>query len=73
MKLFQVLHNKHGQDHGVNLDVCFGKDDPTTFFNDGVRKIDFILVVEESVKDFAESDGFVEGLNPNDNIDDSSK
>jgi hypothetical protein len=30
---------------GVNLDVCRGgKEDPTTFFKDGVRKIDFVLV-----------------------------
>ena len=70
---FQVVHTKHGQDQGVNLDVCFGKEDPTTFFNDGIRKIDFVLVVEENVKDFAESDGFGEGFNTNDNIDDSSK
>ena len=70
---FQVLHTKQGQDHGVNLDVCFGKEDPTTFLNDGVRKIDFVLVVEENAKDFAESDGFGEGINPNGNIDDSSK
>ena len=69
----QVVHTKQGHDHGVNLDVCFGKEDPTTFFNDGVRKIDFVLVVEENVKDFAESDGFGEGFNANENIDDSSK
>merc|ERR1712223_2048837 len=72
-KGFNVLHSNKGQDHGVNLDVCFGKEDPTTFFNDGVRKIDFVLVVEENVKDFAESDGFGEGFNANENIDDSSK
>lgn len=70
---FQVLHTNKGQDHGVNLDVCFGKEDPTTFLNDGVRKIDFVLVVEENAKDFAESDGFTDGFNPNGNIDDSSK
>ena len=25
-----------------------GQEDPTTFFNDGVRKIDFVLVFEET-------------------------
>jgi len=36
---------------GVNLDFCgAGKEDPTTFFNDGVRKIDFVLVFEETLK-----------------------
>lgn len=71
----QVLHAKQGQGHGVNLDVCFGKEDPTTFFNDGIRKIDFVLVVEENVSDFKrESDvGPGDGFNPNDNVDDSSK
>ena len=68
---FQVLHSNKGQDHGVNLDVCFGKEDPTTFLNDGIRKIDFVLVVEENAKDFAESDGFTDGFNAN--TDDSSK
>ena len=33
---------------GVNLDICVGKEDPTTFFNDGARKIDFVLVFEET-------------------------
>ena len=67
-------NNKQGKGQGVNLDVCcFGKEDPTTFFNDGIRKIDFVMVVEENVKDFAESDGFGESFNTNDNIDDSSK
>lgn len=55
----------------MNLDVCFGKEDPTTFLNDGIRKIDFVLVVEENAKDFAESDGFTDGFNAN--TDDSSK
>ena len=45
--LFQVVHSD-GQTNGasgVNLDICRGgKEDPTTFFRDGVRKIDFVLV-----------------------------
>lgn len=39
---------------GVNLDMVKPKDDPTTYFNDGLRKIDFILVYEESPKDTLE-------------------
>ena len=31
----------------VDLDLIRGKDDPTTYFEDGIRKIDFILVFEE--------------------------
>ena len=69
----QVLQTQGGRGHGVNLDVCLGKEDPTTFFNDGIRKIDFVLVVEENVKDFTESDGYGDGFNSSDNIDNSSK
>ena len=36
---------------GVNLDMMRPKDDPTTYFNDGIRKIDFVLVFEETGKD----------------------
>ena len=36
---------------GVNLDMVKVKDDPTTYFNDGIRKIDFVLVYEENAKD----------------------
>ena len=69
----QVLQTQGGQGYGVNLDVCLGKEDPTTFFNDGIRKIDFVLVVEENVKNCAESDGIGDGFNNSDNIDTSSK
>ena len=41
-------------DLGVNLDLVKAIDDPTTFFNDGIRKIDFVLVYEESAKDTME-------------------
>ena len=33
------------------MDLVKAIDDPTTFFNDGIRKIDFVLVYEESAKD----------------------
>ena len=49
----QVLDHSSGAGGGglgVNLDICVGKEDPTTFFNDGVRKIDFVLVFEETLK-----------------------
>ena len=36
---------------GVNLDMVKAKDDATTYFNDGLRKIDFVLVYEENAKD----------------------
>ena len=53
--LFQVLQTHTGHE-GVNLDGCIGKEDPTTFFNDGMRRIDFVLVFEETVKDAAEAE-----------------
>ena len=47
----QVVHTDHGPNNGasggggVNLDICRGgKEDPTTFFRDGIRKIDFVMV-----------------------------
>ena len=57
----QVLGSNGGV--GVNLDFCgAGKEDPTTFFNDGVRKIDFVLVFEETLK--SEDDFDTAGLAP---------
>lgn len=42
---FQVVHADGHDGQGVNLDICRGgKEDPTTFFRDGVRKIDFVMV-----------------------------
>ena len=47
----QVLPQGVKNDYGVNLDLVKPKDDPTTYFNDGLRKIDFVLVYEETSKD----------------------
>ena len=52
--LFQVLPQGVKNDYGVNLDLVKPKDDPTTYFNDGLRKIDFVLVYEETSKDAME-------------------
>jgi hypothetical protein len=56
----QVVHTDHGHNNGssgVNLDICRGgKEDPTTFFRDGIRKIDFVLVRRYPV--FYVSSGF---------------
>ena len=59
--IFQVLPAGAHNDTGVNLDLIKPKDDPTTYFNDGLRKIDFVLVYEESPKDTMEfPDGIVD-------------
>eukprot|EP00093_Oithona_nana_P002559 02559.XXX_68428_81120_1 [CDS] Oithona nana genome sequencing. len=50
----EVLPAGVKNDLGVNLDLVKAIDDPTTFFNDGIRKIDFVLVYEESAKDTME-------------------
>ena len=59
--ILQVLPAGAHNDIGVNLDLIKPKDDPTTYFNDGLRKIDFVLVYEESPKDTMEfPDGIVD-------------
>ena len=47
----QVLPSGVKPDVGVNLDPTHyvPKDDATTYFSDGVRKIDFILVYNEEL------------------------
>ena len=36
------------------MDILRPKDDMTTYFNDGMRKIDFVLVYEDQIKDTME-------------------
>ena len=71
----QVLQPGVKGGQGVNLDMVRAKDDPTTFFNDGLRKIDFVLVYEETAKDIDE--GLPENLDnaafDPENIDQISK
>ena len=50
MKWFQQVFGQSSEEH-VPLQICRGKEDPTTFFNDHKRKIDFVLVYEEDKKD----------------------
>jgi len=45
-QVFQQSSEEH-----VPLQISRGKDDPTTFFKDQKRKIDFVLVYEEDKKD----------------------
>ncbi|XP_023344945.1 anoctamin-6 [Eurytemora carolleeae] len=42
-----------------NLTALRGKDDISTYFNDKIRKIDFVLVYEEDKKDSIDNPGFM--------------
>ena len=47
---FQQVFQQSSEEH-VPLEIFRGKEDPTTFFKDQKRKIDFVLVYEEDKKD----------------------
>ena len=47
---FQQVFQQSSEEH-VPLEISIGKEDPTTFFKDQKRKIDFVLVYEEDKKD----------------------
>lgn len=49
LQLVHELRDSEYHGKGVNLDLIHGHDDQTTFFADGVRKIDFVLVYEERI------------------------
>ena len=47
---FQQVFQQSSEEH-VPLEIFCGKEDPTTFFKDQKRKVDFVLVYEEDKKD----------------------
>ena len=47
---FQQVFQQFSEEH-VPLEISRRKEDPTTFFKDQKRKIDFVLVYEEDKKD----------------------
>lgn len=66
LSYFQVLPPGVKGDVGVNLDKIRPIEDVSTYFSDGIRKIDFVLVYSETGEDAIDFQdlGHIEENNP---------
>ena len=66
LSYFQVLPPSVKGDVGVNLDKIRPIEDVSTYFSDGIRKIDFVLVYSETGEDAIDFQdlGHIEENNP---------